>query len=238
MGWGVLFTAAHFLWSCLSLFHHFTCKLLVARCWTQDASLTRNRFPRKTICVQIRLRHPCGALMLTEKLKYFKLQWTLNWPWSSVLNTKKKMLTEFWRTEDDFFVGLRQKKTLQLSQISLLFDVQVVCNLEVFSLTFLVYCCPSFGAHGWTLSSMEQKRPLGEKGKGSHHILPPCHGFGNVHRNHVKLLMGCRLCDDLFVTQPSMKLALVSEAFLFWELSVLTWGDLICTPVAMETSCF
>jgi len=33
-------------------------------CWTEDASLTRNQFPCKANCVQIRLHHPCGVLML------------------------------------------------------------------------------------------------------------------------------------------------------------------------------
>jgi len=32
--------------------------------WTEDASLTRNRFPRKAICSQIRLRHSCAVAQL------------------------------------------------------------------------------------------------------------------------------------------------------------------------------
>ena len=32
--------------------------------WTQDASLTRNRFSSKAICDQVRLRHRCGVLIL------------------------------------------------------------------------------------------------------------------------------------------------------------------------------
>jgi len=33
-------------------------------CWTQDESLTRNRFSSKAICDQVRLRHRCGVLIL------------------------------------------------------------------------------------------------------------------------------------------------------------------------------
>jgi len=33
-------------------------------CWTEDASLTRNRFPNKAICDQIRLCHPRGVVIL------------------------------------------------------------------------------------------------------------------------------------------------------------------------------
>jgi len=36
-------------------------------CWTEDASLTRNRFPSKAICDQILLRQPCGVLMLNSR---------------------------------------------------------------------------------------------------------------------------------------------------------------------------
>jgi len=62
------------LWNCycslrtfsnlaLVFFRHFTCKLLLSIYWTEDASLTRNRFPSKSNCEQIRLRHPCGVLV-------------------------------------------------------------------------------------------------------------------------------------------------------------------------------
>jgi len=33
-------------------------------CWTDDASLTRNGFPSKANRDVIRLRHPCGVLIL------------------------------------------------------------------------------------------------------------------------------------------------------------------------------
>ena len=41
-------------------------------CWTEDTSLTRNRFSSKAICDQIRLCHPCGVLML--KCGYVQLE--------------------------------------------------------------------------------------------------------------------------------------------------------------------
>ena len=43
-----------------------------AFCWTEDASVTRNRFPSKANCDQIRLRHPCGVLMLNH-VKYWQI---------------------------------------------------------------------------------------------------------------------------------------------------------------------
>jgi len=63
------------LWTCHCSLRHFSDLALVFTvishvrfclqiCWTEDASLTRNRFPSKAICDQIRLCHPCGVLML------------------------------------------------------------------------------------------------------------------------------------------------------------------------------
>ena len=53
---------------CLIVLWSFTSFSLVSFClricWTENKSLTRNRFPGKVICDQIRLRHPCSVLML------------------------------------------------------------------------------------------------------------------------------------------------------------------------------
>ena len=46
--------------SCFS-FHHSTCKFLLASYKTEDAYLTRNRFPSKMLCEQIRLFHLRGT---------------------------------------------------------------------------------------------------------------------------------------------------------------------------------
>ena len=41
-------------------------------CWTEDGSLTRNRFPSKAICNQVRLCHLCGVLMLKSRSNAFR----------------------------------------------------------------------------------------------------------------------------------------------------------------------
>ena len=45
-------------------FHFFNCKLTLAIYCTEDASLTRNRFPSEAPCDQIRLCRPCSVLIL------------------------------------------------------------------------------------------------------------------------------------------------------------------------------
>ena len=63
------------LWTCHWSPRHFADLALVffvishanfclQTCWTDDGSLTRNWFPSKAKCDQIRLRRPCGVLML------------------------------------------------------------------------------------------------------------------------------------------------------------------------------
>jgi len=73
---------------CFGQFDNFTCKLLLAICWTEDVSLTGNRF--LILCDQIRLRRPCIVLMQLDDITFY--QFTLSRITYTVVMTKLKEL--------------------------------------------------------------------------------------------------------------------------------------------------
>jgi len=64
-------------------------------CWTEEASMTRNRFLIKANCDQIRLRHPCGVLMLNcLHYRIFRNGWTKTGTFFAVASILDRMRTK------------------------------------------------------------------------------------------------------------------------------------------------